>query len=140
MDPSYVGLRPIIGVGKRFKVMEGLDVQGQIGTDLPFGYGDHFSPWYIGGANVTFAPSDVVRVWAETSITMKELTHSDLPSGVVINSYRFNTVSIGIQFVSRKGKTTDLADVSFGGELPYATDYWAYHFGGIAADANIYLN
>ena len=40
---------------------------------------------------------------------------------------------------SGDAKTTDLADISAGAELPYATNYWAYHFGAVAANANIYL-
>lgn len=139
MNPAFFGLRPMVGVGKRFNVLSGLDVMAQAGTDLPFGYGDHFSPWYIGGANVTLSPSEIVRVWAETSISVKELIHNDLPPGITMGSFRFNTVTVGIQFVSRKGKTTDLADISAGAELPYATNYWAYHFGAVAANANIYL-
>lgn len=132
--PFFFGVRPQIGIGQRFDVMSGLDVQGQFGVDLPFGYGDRFSPRYIGGLNVSLAPSDILRVYAETSTTIKDPFYDGTE-----NAFRYNLATIGLKFIVRKGMTTDRAEIGAAASLPYATSYWGYHYGAIGADAMIYL-
>lgn len=132
--PFFFGVRPQVAFGQRFKVMSGLDVQGQVGVDLPFGYGDRFSPDYIGGLNVSLAPSEVLRIYAETSTTMKDPFNAEIE-----HAFRYNVATIGLKFIVRKGKTTDLAEIGAAASLPYANSYWGYHYGAVGADALIYM-
>lgn len=135
VNPFFTGVRPQVAVGQRLDVMSGLDIQGQLGVDLPIGYGDRFSPHYIGGLNVSLAPSEILRVYAETSTTIKD-PFSDL----VDSSFRYNLATIGLKFISRKGKNTDRAEIGAAASIPYATSYWGYHYGAIGADAHLYLD
>lgn len=133
-NPAFLGIRPTVAGGKRFDVMSGLDVMAQVGIDLPVGYGDRFSPFYNGGLNVSLAPSENLRVFAELASTVR-----DPFNDVVTSSYRFNTVTFGLKFVARKGKTTDLAEIGANASLPALTSYWSNHYGAIGADGHIYF-
>ena len=59
----FPALKPVIGFGKRFDVLEGLDVDVQAGSDLSF-YGGGFSPRLVGGLNVTLMPTETVPIGA----------------------------------------------------------------------------
>lgn len=130
-NPAFGALRPTVAFGQRFNVLSGLDTQVQFGVDLPFGYGDVFQPIYQGGLNVSLAPAEIVRVFAETSTNFKA---SD------VGVFSFNVVTFGIKFVKRKGKNTDLFDGAVGASLPYGSHYWAYHAGAVEANANFYFD
>ena len=131
MNPVFPAIRPAVGFGQRFDVLEGLDVQAQLGEDLAF-YNTGFSPRTTGGLNVTLAAAPIVRIYGEAAFYMKDLFNPD------IGSFRFNTVTFGIKFVARKGQKTDIADVGIGATVPWSTNYWGYHFGSFAADVNYY--
>lgn len=128
----FPALRPLVGIGKRFDLLEGLDVQAQVGSDLSFQGG--FSPRLVGGLNVQLAPAETVRVYAETSTYMKDLFTQDLNGG-----FRFNVVTFGLKFIWRKGKTSDRGEFAAGASVPYTSNYWAYHFGSVLGDGNIYF-
>lgn len=131
----FPALKPTVGFGKRFDVLDGLDVDVQVGSDLSF-YGGGFSPRLIGGANVTLMPTETVRVYMETSTYMKDLLAD--PAADLHGSFRFNVVTFGLKFLWRKGKTTDLAEAGLGASVPYTSNYWAYHFGSIVLDGIYY--
>ncbi len=138
LNPSHPGLRPQLGVGKRFKMGDQfLDAMFQAGSDLAIMNIDGstgISPRLVGGANLSFAASDEVRVFFESSSYMKDLGHDD------IESFRFNQVSFGIRYVKRKSKSKEKFDMGVGAAAPYTINYWRYHFGEIGADVNYYLN
>lgn len=133
-NPFFFGLRPQVAFGQRFKVMSGLDVQAEVGADLPFGYGDRFSPYYLGGLNVSLAPSPTLRVFFETTTEIK-----DPFTSVVDHNLRFNVATIGLKFIARKGANTDRAEIGLDGSLPYLTSYWGYHYGALGVDGDIYF-
>ena len=137
--PFHPGVRPQVGVGKRFDLgpKGKLEVSGQTGGDLLFltsssGSGMTSIRW-IGGANVTYAPSKEVRIYFETSSYMKDIGASD------VNTFRFNVVSFGIKFIKRKGMNTDKYETGVGTSVPYTSNYWGYHYGSVLADINYYL-
>lgn len=132
--PVFLGIHPTIGAGKRFDVLEGLDVMAQAGVDLPLGYGDRFAPFYDGGLNVSVAPADNLRVFGEVATSIRDPFNDTVES-----SFRFNTFTFGLKFVARKGKTTDLAEIGANASLPVLTSYWSYHYGSIGADGHIYF-
>lgn len=130
----HVGLRPVIGFGQRFDVMDGLDVQAQLGVDLPLGYGSRFAPRYVSGLNVSLALSESLRVFGETSSTIQDPFTSEVAS-----SFRFNVLTFGAKYIARKGKTTDFAEIGAAATLPYDASYWGYHYGTIGADGHLYF-
>ena len=133
-NPAFLGIRPTMAAGKRFDVMEGLDVAAQVGIDLPVGFGDRFAPFYNSGVNVSLAPAENLRVFAEFASSVR-----DPFNDIVVSSYRFNTATFGIKFVARKGKNTDLAEIGANASLPVLNSYWSYHYGAIGADGHIYF-
>ncbi len=133
-NPAFFGIRPQVAFGQRVDVLSGLDLQGQLGVDLPLGYGDRFSPRYIGGLNVSVAPSEILRVYMEASSTIKDPFTDEVDS-----AFRYNLATIGMKFIVRKGKTSDRAEIGAAASLPFANSYWGYHYGAIGADALIYL-
>jgi hypothetical protein len=146
MDPVFPALRPQVGVGHRFEgVAEGLDVMGQGGIDLVI-YNGAISPRYLGGANATLKLNDTVRAFFETYSYTKDIfsrggNDKDDASGSVTpdGSFRFNVVTFGIKFTTRKGQNTDLYETSVGATAPYSYYYWSYHYGSVTGDFQYYL-
>jgi len=119
---------------ERAEAVRGTLGEAELGADLPFGYGDRFSPHYLGGLNVSLAPSPSLRVFFETTSEIK-----DPFTSVVEHDYRFNVATIGLKFVSRKGANTDRAEIGLDASLPYLTSYWGYHYGAIGVDGDLYF-
>ncbi len=136
-NPAHPALRPQVGVGKRFRMGDQfLDAMVQAGSDLAIMNIDGstgISPRLVGGANLSFAANEEIRIYLETSSYMKDLGHDQ------IESFRFNQIGFGIRYVKRKSKNKEKLDVGVGAAAPYTINYWRYHFGEVAADVNYYL-
>ena len=131
-NPGFAAFRPQLGVGKRFRMGDmHLDTNLQGGYDLVF-Y-DGVSPRLVGGANVSLAASDNLRIYIESSTYMKGMGAEQ------IGSFRFNQVTFGMKFLEKKSKTKDKFEAGFGASAPYSVNYWRYHYGAIAGDVNMYL-
>ncbi len=129
LDPIAPGFRPMMALGKRF---EGrgttvVDVQAQSGLDLMF-YPEMFSPRLLGGMNVSISPSETVKVFMETTYISKGAPADDA------KAFTFNQIAFGIRF---QGKGNVL--VGTGASVPYASNYWKYHYGSVLADVNYYM-
>lgn len=128
-NPTFLGLRPMIGFGKRFG--EVLDVQVQLGGELeitgPVGFR------VMGGGNVTWRAADTVAVFGETTIQAKNLTWKEG------RTFNFSVLSFGMKFMPTPGdlKPGQL-QLNVGATVPYASWYWMYHFGAIMAQINYY--
>ncbi len=139
LNPIHPGVRPQLGLGKRFTFGEMfLDAQLQGGTDLLFMQASDdssmMSPRLVGGASFTLAPSPDVRIFAETSTYMKG-AQSD-----VLGSFRFNVISFGIKFMVRRSSTENKLEAGAGASVPYTSNYWSHHFGSIMGDVHYYLD
>ena len=134
LDPSHFAMRPQLGVGKRFRFNKEvyLDAMVQGGSDLAFI--DGLSPRLVGGANLSLAANNNLRVYMETSSYMKDLGDEQ------IGSFRFNQLTFGMKFVQWKGKKQQKFEAGFGANAPYTSNYWSYHYGSIMGDVNYYLN
>jgi hypothetical protein len=137
-DPAGPGLRPQVGVGKRFRFGDQhLDVQASGGSDLAIISADDgkaLSPRLVGGANVSLAANRNLRVFFETSSYMKGFGDEEL--GV----FRFNQLTFGMKYVQARSKSKDKLEAGFGASAPYTTNYWSYHYGAIMGDAIYYLD
>ena len=129
LDPIAPGFRPMLAVGKRFgqSGATGVDVQAQSGVDLMF-YPEIFSPRMLGGMNVSVSPSDTVKIFMETTYISKSAPSDDA------KPFTFNQIAFGIRF---QGKGNTL--VGTGASVPYASNYWKYHYGSVLADFNYYM-
>ncbi len=138
-DPIYPSIRPQLAFGQRLKVGDTsrLDFQIQGGSDLAFvntDTGDKlFDPRLVGGANVTLIPSPTVRVYMETSTTMKALGWEEG------GTFRFNVLTFGIKVMGRQKNGDPQYEIGTGASAPYTTNYWGYHVGSITGDFNYYL-
>jgi hypothetical protein len=131
-NPGFAAFRPQLGIGKRFQLGDmHLDTNLQGGYDLVF-Y-DGVSPRLVGGANVSLAASDNLRVYVESSTYMKGMGNPD------IGSFRFNQITFGMKFLEKKSKSKDKFEAGFGASAPYSVNYWRYHYGAIAGDVNLYM-
>ena len=129
LDPIAPGFRPMLAVGKRFGQAGStvVDVQAQSGIDMMF-YPEIFSPRLLGGMNVSVSPSDTVKIFMETTYISKSAPADDA------KPFTFNQVAFGIRF---QGKGNTL--VGTGASVPYASNYWKYHYGSVLADFNYYM-
>lgn len=132
LNPAFFGFRPQLAAGKRFEFGE-IDVDAQIqgGTELvSLGV---FSPRVVGGANVSVAPNETVRLYFETSTYMKDLGWDQG------GSFRFNVVSFGLRFLERGKGVNSKFDAGAGAIAPYSSQYWSFHSGALALDFNYFL-
>lgn len=125
LNPTFAGLRPLVGVGQRFPVGKSvLDAQLQAGADLEFPMGDReFTVIWKGGLSLNLAVSDVFSFYLDSALHMKDLGWEDK------GGFRFNTVGFGARF--NLGKA---AQYRLGVSAPYTANYWKYHYGSIRND------
>ena len=136
MDPVFPAVRPQLGFGQRINLGGGIDLQLQGGADIEFWSEDPSTNrpggpqiHYIGGGNITYNASELVGIFVESSTNIK-------PGGDV-GLYRFNIFTFGMRFVP--GKKTP-AHVALSANVPYATNYYGYHYGAVQGDLNYYLD
>jgi hypothetical protein len=141
-SPGFPALRPQIAYGRRFDLPKDfrLDAQAQLGSDIVIWNG--LDPRIIGGINLTFVPTDNVRIYMEGSVYMKDFLVSS-EQGLPIDPFAFNTLTFGLKFLDRKGKSSkepDNQEVGLGTNVPYYYKYYRNHFGAILGDVNFYHN
>ena len=126
-NPAFLGVRPQVAAGKRFK--EQVDVQVQAGVDLDLRASSGVN--VVGGFNATWLGNDFVGVFVESQTTMKWVPSNDGTS----YAFRFNVVSVGMKFYP--GGRKDL-EANAGFTIPYSSQYWRHHFGTIMGQVNYY--
>jgi hypothetical protein len=82
----------------------------------------------LGGMNISVSPSETVKVFMETTYISKAAPSDDT------SPFTFNQIAFGIRF---QGKGNML--VGTGAAVPYASNYWKYHYGSVLADFNYYM-
>jgi hypothetical protein len=129
LDPIAPGFRPMMALGKRIETKGStvIDIQAQTGVDLMI-YPEIFSPRMLGGMNISVSPSETVKVFMETTYISKAAPSDDT------SPFTFNQIAFGIRF---QGKGNML--VGTGAAVPYASNYWKYHYGSVLADFNYYM-
>lgn len=128
-DPFFLGLRPQVGVGRKFGA---LDLQLQAGVDVDTRA--KAAPKAIGGLNATYYASDNIAGFLETSLYMGNLAWDQ---GDI---FRFNLATFGLKFYPRV-EPLDLGqvEINVGASVPYTSSYWMYHYGSIMGQVNYYL-
>jgi hypothetical protein len=138
-NPVYPAVRPQLAFGQRLDLGSSgwMDIQIQSGSDMAFvttETGDSlFDPRLVGGANITFVPAPTVRIFMETSSTMKALAWEEG------NAFRFNVLTFGLKIIGRQKSGDPQYEIGAGASAPYTTNYWGYHVGSITGDLNYYL-
>ncbi|MBN2800351.1 MAG: hypothetical protein JXX28_14520 [Deltaproteobacteria bacterium] len=127
-NPAFLGIRPQIGVGKKFGQ---LDLQGQFGVDIdtrPLS-----APKVIGGLNGTYYAADNIAGFLETSVYMGNLGWDEGP-------FRFNLAAFGLKFFPElANEDAGKLEVNVAASVPYTSNYWRYHFGSIMTQINYYM-
>lgn len=144
-NPVHFGIRPQAAAGKRFHVGQfHLDASVIAGTDLLLMRDSSdettLSPRFVGGTHVTFAASDIVRIYLETGSYMKSTFDDDIDCQARSCGFRFNTVAFGLKFINRKSVTQDLFEAGLGATAPYTYQWWGFHTGSITGDLNYFMD
>jgi hypothetical protein len=139
-NPVHFGIRPQVALGKRIHIGDfHIDAAILAGSDVLFmpdsSNSTTMSPRLIGGTHMTFAASDTVRIFLESSTYMKSTLDETIPGG-----FRFNTVALGLKFINRKSVTQDRFETGVGATVPYSYQWWGYHTGSISGDLNYFLD
>ena len=137
LNPTFVGVRPAIGVGKRFELAgRALDVQGQVMLDAELGRGVP-SVRYGGGLNANYQISEVVAFFGEASFNYKALDLGAAAESLGAGDFAFHVVTFGLRFTPNAAK---FARVSLNTNLPVSSRYWSYHYGAVQVEGNLYLD
>jgi hypothetical protein len=136
----HVGFRPQMAAGKRFHVGEfHIDASVLAGTDLLLMRDNTdntvLSPRFIGGTHLTFAASDVVRIYLETGTYMKDTFDDTIDQG-----FRFNTVAFGLKFINRASVNQDRFEAGIGTAVPYSYQWWGFYSGAVAGDLTYFMD
>lgn len=128
---AFPGVRPMVGVGKRFG--EKLDVQVQAGTEMELHRG--FDLRFVGGLSANYRASQTVGIFAETGYSLKNI------GGQAGIGY-FNVLTFGMKFFPSRRDTgvNENIQVDMGASVPYSTNYYAFHYGSILGQANIFFD
>jgi hypothetical protein len=129
-NPFYPGIRPQLAVGKRFGKLDAGIIGG---TDLTIFQGVVAN--LTGGATLHYAFSDRVGGFAETYAYVRTLGPDELFQGGV---FTFDVLTFGLKFYPGKEGTPRDKEVNFGATVPYAQQYWQFHYGSIMGQFNYY--
>jgi hypothetical protein len=139
-SPSSFALRPGLAVGKRFDVLDGLDIQAQLGTDLELR--SPFAARYFGGLNATLRANEMVSVFLETSNNFKYLGSGD-EDFALEGPFRFMVATFGIKFRASKGHDEadqdGRMDLGLAASIPYSYNYWGFYRGAVGITGDYYL-
>ncbi|MCB9764813.1 MAG: hypothetical protein H6739_33870 [Alphaproteobacteria bacterium] len=137
LNPGFPGVRPMVAAGKRFDVLDGLDIQAQAGLDLELPVrssnnqsGRAFGMRYVGGVNGTIHLSEVVAFFAEGSFNMKYIGWEDG------GTFHFDVLTFGLKVSPKKAPVW----IAGHANLPFYYNYWGYHFGSVQGDVLLYLD
>lgn len=143
-NPSYPAFRPQLAVGSRIGKA---DVQVQGGADLGFrSFADPdtaakqstLQANIVGGANVYYAASERVGLFAETAVYMRPAAANGAFDGGV---FSFNVITMGMKFYPTRASDPASKDIeaNLGATVPYNQQWWQYHYGSIMGQFNYYL-
>jgi hypothetical protein len=128
-NPFYPGVRPQLAIAKRFGKLDA----GLIGgTDLTFFQGVVAN--VTGGAHLHYAFSDRVGGFAETYAYVRALGPDERFDGGI---FTFDVLTFGLKFFPGKGAARD-KELNMGATVPYAQQYWQFHYGSIMGQFNYY--
>jgi hypothetical protein len=145
-SPAYLDLHPWAGVGQRFDVMQGLDVQAQVGLDLELRSPQALR--YEAGLAAELRASDVVSAFVETSMDFKYLGGIPYDSvneaGETVtmktgSGMRFAVATFGLKFQASKPRNDDgdgRLDVGLGANIPASSNYWGFYNGAVSIDGD----
>ncbi|HHO54541.1 MAG TPA: hypothetical protein ENK18_27630 [Deltaproteobacteria bacterium] len=143
-SPSYPAFRPQLAIGSRIGKA---DVQIQGGPDLGFrSFADPVTGAkqstlqtnIVGGANVYYAASERVGLFAETAVYMRPSAANGAFDGGI---FSFNVITMGMKFYPTRATDPDSKDIeaNLGATVPYNQQWWQYHYGSIMGQFNYYL-
>lgn len=132
-SPFFTSLRPMVGAGQRLRLLRGLDLQLELAAD--FELRDDSDTRWFGGFSAELQPTEIVWIFAETSLDVKYLDRKP-------DSFRFFVTSFGLKFrvfkgVDENGKLRTL--VGLAADAPYSKAYWGFYEGSAFIFANTYL-
>lgn len=126
---------PKLAFGQRIDLLDGLDIQAQIGARLDLRSG--FDPIYSAGLSIELRPSEVVTAFVETTGDIKYLGADD-----VEQPFKFFVATFGLRFRAKKPTNTQgdgRIDVGLAASAPYAYSYWADYNGAANIAGDFYL-
>lgn len=116
---------PILAFGQRINVMDGLDLQAQLGAKLDFRAGSAVS--YTAGFNAELRPNEVVSAFVETDLAMKYIGDDAVPA-----PFMQYVATFGMRFRLAKPKTEQgdgRVTAGLAASAPYAYRYWGDYTG-----------
>lgn len=128
-NPAYAAIRPQLAFGQRLG--EIVDVQAQAGAAV--GFRSPLDLRWVGGANVHVRASETVGIYLETLYTFKA---SQADAG----AFAFNVATFGMRFFPGAAEKGDDVQASFGASVPYAQQYWQYHYGSFTGQGLFYFD
>lgn len=132
-QPGFLGVRPTLSAGKTFPVGGGLSVAAQLGADVEVPQPDRADQLgrkggvrTVGGVFGYYQASEVVGLYAETSLTMKNIAWAEG------GTFAFDVLTFGLRFTPKLP-----TEVKFGvnAGVPFYYNYWGYNFGTVQAEA-----
>jgi hypothetical protein len=130
----YPSLQPMLGIGQRFDVLLGLDVQAQVGAVAEFS--KPAAMRYLGGLSVELRGNETVAAFAETSNNVKYLSADE------VEPFTFMVGTFGLKFFPVKGKGDNLDGrmfVDLAASIPYSWHYWGFYQGAVKSDLSFYF-
>ncbi|MEN0064860.1 MAG: hypothetical protein AAGA48_22130 [Myxococcota bacterium] len=139
INPLYPSFRPVLGFGQ--KLGDSFQFQLQVGSDLDLRQVDgvELQARVTGGAQVQWAASDRVSVFAETFLLFKPQPADGSFEGGL---FSFNVVSVGLTFfpaVNAKNPDERNVEAKIGGSVPVAQRYYRYYLGSLNGQFNYFL-
>lgn len=121
--PAFAGLRPVVSVGQRLDIMDGLDLLGQAAVDLELR--DPFGARIALGFGAELRPNDTVSVFFESNSNLKRIDED--------TTFTFMTGVFGLKFVPRKGDKAGDGRIVAGlaADAPYSYHYWGFYRGAV---------
>lgn len=134
MGPAFLALDPWVGFGQRIRMLDGLDLQLNLG--VPLELREVFVPRLSTNFSAELHANQTVSVFLNTNIDAKYLGGADTPT------FKFMTGALGLKFTGAKGKGVDkngrlLIDV--GANAPYNHAYWGFYRGAIDVGGEYYF-
>ncbi len=133
-SPAFPDLYPWVAFGQRIDVLDGLDLQLQVGVDTELR--DPLGARFSGGFNAELKASEMVSAFVETTGEFKYLNNDDY------GPFRFMTATFGLKFRGAKARNDDgdgRLDVGLAANIPYSYNYWGFYRGAVSVDADYAL-
>lgn len=132
--PTYVSIQPMIDIGQRIDLMDGLDLQLELAPVIEL-----YAPAglrYSYGFNANLQLNPVVGVFLETTGNMKYLGDDD------VDGFIYNVGTFGLKFVPAQGKGENKDGrlvLNLAANVPYVANYWSFYQGNMQLGAEYYF-